>query len=298
MNYQILIPALVGTTILVVSYLLLNRFLRKSPKQVVQQRVEKLVGVPDISVDNNNTNNTTVYKYDEKTSDLRLRLFKAGLRAPWAPTAYWCVRLGMVLLGIVFVWWLSARYPEGLTLPRVLILQFIAACLGFLLPAFLLSYRINKRRKEIAWELPEVLDLLVVCVEAGMGLEQGITRVTQEISLSCPILYSEFKHMSLELLAGKGRTEALKRLAARADCDDLNSLIAMLIQAETFGTSVSQTLRIYSDSLRTKRMQRAEEVAGKLPVKLLIPLILFIFPMLMVILMGPAVIRISEMFKY
>ncbi|SIN79877.1 type II secretion system F family protein [Halodesulfovibrio marinisediminis] len=296
MNYLILIPALVGITILVVSYFLLNYFMRKDPKKVVQKRVEKIVGGPEPSQPNNNK--TTAYKYDEKTSALGLKLFKAGLRAPWAPKAYWAVRIGLALVGIAFVWWLGRRYPEQLLLMQVFVLQFVAAGVGFFLPTFLLSYRINKRKQEISWELPEVLDLLVVCIEAGMGLEQGIARVSDEIATSCPILHSEFRQMSLELLAGKGRTEALRRLAVRADCDDLNSLIAMLVQAETFGTSISQTLRIYSDSLRTKRMQRAEEVAGKLPVKLLIPLILFIFPMLMLILMGPAVIRISKMFIY
>lgn len=294
---ELLIPVLIGFTILVVSLLLMISYSQNNPKEDVQKRVKRILIESGPSSGFEKSGSQSDGYGDENISTTHLRLIKAGWRAPWALNAFWVLRGAMALAGVLTVYWLSVRYPELMSAQGVLISQLAGAGFGFLLPSFMLDYRINRRKQAILWELPEVLDLLVVCVEAGMGLEQGITRVTHEMSLSCPVLHSEFKQMSLELLAGKGRTEALRRLAIRVDVADLDSLVTMLVQANTFGTSVSQTLRVFSDSLREKRFQRAEEMAGKLPVKLLIPLILFIFPMLLIIIMGPAIIQIAEMFN-
>ena len=144
--------------------------------------------------------------------------------------------------------------------------------------------------------LPDALDLLVVCVEAGMGLDQAINRVAEEIKLTNDVLSDEFKLFNLEMRAGKPRQEAMKDLALRIDLEDMNNLVNLLIQTDRFGTSIAQALTVYSDTFRTKRFMHAEEVAAKLPVKLVLPLILFIFPSLFVAIAGPAAIRVFQVF--
>jgi tight adherence protein C len=168
--------------------------------------------------------------------------------------------------------------------------------LGYVLPAFWLSRATSKRKTTIVKEMPDALDLLVVCVEAGMGLDQAINRVSEELKVSAPVICSEFRTLNLELRAGLKRADSLKNLAMRIGLSDVDSLVALLIQADLFGTSVTQTLRVYSDTLRTKRYQRAEEKAAKLPVTILIPLILFIFPALLIVIVGPAAMQLMDMF--
>ncbi len=138
--------------------------------------------------------------------------------------------------------------------------------------------------------------MLVVCVEAGMGLDAAISRVGEEMQLTHKILSDELNQVTLELRAGKHRQEALRNLAQRTDLEDLASLVSLLIQTDKFGTSISQSLRVYSDTMRTKRFQRAEEIAAKIGVKMSFPLILFIFPSLFVVIMGPAMIRVYRLF--
>jgi len=155
-----------------------------------------------------------------------------------------------------------------------------------------LKWRVDKRKEKILKGFPDALDLMVVCLEVGTSLDAAIYRVGEEMKLGNKVLSEEFKLLSLELRAGKQRRDALRNLALRTDSEDVSTLVSLLIQTDKFGTSVAQALRVHSDSMRTKRYQRAEEVATKLPVKLLFPLILFFFPSLFVILLGPAVIQI------
>jgi len=152
--------------------------------------------------------------------------------------------------------------------------------------------KIAKREEKILEGFPDALDLMVVCVEAGIGLDAAITRVGEEMKLSNKVLYEEFKLLSLELRAGKQRRDALRNLAMRTDMEDVSSLVTLLIQTDKFGTSIAQALRVHSDSMRTKRYQRAEELATKLPVKMVFPLIVFIFPSIFVTVLGPAIIQI------
>jgi tight adherence protein C len=173
-----------------------------------------------------------------------------------------------------------------------MLILFVLAAIGFYLPGVWLRMRVNKRKERMTEGLPEALDMMVVCVEAGMGLDAAINRVGEEIALSNKVVGEEFRLLSLELKVGKQRKDALRSLAMRTDLEDVNSLVTLLIQTERFGTSIGQSLRVHSDSMRVKRQQKAEEIAAKLPVKLLIPLILFIFPSLFVTILGPAVIRI------
>ena len=170
----------------------------------------------------------------------------------------------------------------------------LSALLGFYLPDIWLRQKADKRKEKILNALPDALDLLVVCVESGMGLDSAIYRVAQEMRLNSPELSDELQLMNLELRAGKSRRDALKNLASRTNLEEINSLVTLLIQTDQFGTSMADALRIYSDAYRTQRYQRAEELAAKLPVKLLFPLVVFIFPALFVVLLGPAAISIYK----
>lgn len=170
----------------------------------------------------------------------------------------------------------------------------IAAILGYMLPGFWLSWRVRVRQRRLRLALPDGLDLLVICVEVGLGLDQSILRVAQELRIIHPELSEELQMVNLEMRVGKTRVEALRELARRTGLEDLKSLVAMLIQTERFGTSIAQSLRIHSDELRTRRRQRAEEMSAKTTVKMVPALVLFIFPALMVVILGPAVIQLMR----
>jgi tight adherence protein C len=173
----------------------------------------------------------------------------------------------------------------------------IAAALGFLTPDFWLTNKIKKRQKAIRRGLPDVLDLLVICIEAGLSLDHATARTATELKLAQPELCDELNIVVLEQRAGRPRGEAWKHMAERADVDCVKNLVSMLVQAEQFGTSIARTLRVHSDTLRTQRVQAVEEAAAKTTIKLLFPLVLFIFPSLFVVVLGPAMISIMESFK-
>jgi tight adherence protein C len=175
----------------------------------------------------------------------------------------------------------------------------VGAGLGFLLPDFWLGHQISKRQLEIRLGLPEALDLMVICIEAGLGLDQAVLRVADELALSQPIIAEEFNLLNLEQRAGRPRAEAWKNLADRTDVESVRSLASMLIQSDHFGTSIANSLRVHSDTLRMQRRQQAEEQAAKTTVKLVFPLVFFIFPSLFLVVLGPAMITLKEGFaKY
>ena len=162
------------------------------------------------------------------------------------------------------------------------------AVLGFYIPDLWLKHKIKKRKDKIRKSLPDALDLMVICVEAGMGINAALNRVSQDIALSGPELHEELKLTSLEIQAGMTREQALRNLGKRVNLEDVRNLVALLVQTDKFGTSMASTLRVYADAFRTKRFQIAEERAAKLPVKLLFPCVLFIFPSIFVVTAGPA----------
>jgi tight adherence protein C len=176
-------------------------------------------------------------------------------------------------------------------------IYLIAAALGFLAPDFWLGRRIKKRQSKIRRGLPDVLDLLVICIEAGLSLDHATARTAVELKNAQPEVCDELNIVVLEQRAGRPRTDAWKHMSERTDVDCVRNLVTMLIQAEQFGTSVAKTLRIHSDTLRTQRVQAVEEAAAKTTIKLLFPLVIFIFPSLFVVVLGPALLSILDSFK-
>jgi tight adherence protein C len=167
---------------------------------------------------------------------------------------------------------------------------FVAAC-GYYAPLVWLKRVIAERQDALQRAIPDALDLMVVCVEAGLGLDQAIARVGQEVRQTHPALGDELNILSQELRTGVQRQAALRNLAHRTDLEEVRNLVALLVQTDRFGTSIGQALRVHADSMRTKRRLKAEELAAKLPVKLLLPLIFFIFPSMFIVTIGPACIR-------
>ncbi len=228
-------------------------------------------------------------------SELRPMFLKAGIRWANAVAVFWGTKVILAVLLPACVLVARVVFPEFVISHKVFVaILALTALAGFYLPNAWLRLKIARRKEKIRDAFPDALDLLVVCVEAGMGLDGAINRVAKEIELDNKTLSDEFNLMNLELRAGKPRRDALKNLAMRTDLEDVKSLVTLLIQADKLGTSVSQALKVYSDTFRTKRYMKAEEMAAKIPVKLTIPLILFIFPALLVTIMGPAFIRIAQ----
>jgi tight adherence protein C len=227
-------------------------------------------------------------------SGTRLKFLKAGIRSEHAPLTLWGAKCFFLIL-FVGIFLIIRITVLMIVSPTSTIATTIFLCLaGFYLPDIWLLIKTNNRKVEILNALPDALDLLVVCVEAGMGLDSAINRVSHEIKLSHPKISDELKLLNLELQAGKSRQDALKNFAMRTDLMEIKSLVTVLIQSDRFGTSVASALRVFSESFRVERYQRAEEIAAKLPVKLVFPLILFILPSIFVVLMGPAAIIIYQ----
>ena len=220
-----------------------------------------------------------------ETSKLQRKLLAAGYRRH---EAIW-VFLGL-RIGVAFTFFMLTTLPLFFFRPNVLI-SLGAAALGYLLSSMALGRKAQRRQHRIRLSLPDALDLLVVSVEAGLGLDQAIQRVGDELAFAHPDLSDELRLINLELRAGVARPDALHNLANRTGVDDVSSLVAMLVQTDKFGTSVAQSLRVHSETLRTKRRQRAEEAAAKTGVKMVFPLVFCIFPAIWVVTIGPAAIK-------
>jgi len=220
----------------------------------------------------------------KEMGSLRLRLVQAGFRRDEAMTLFFGIRVAFALS-------LFAVFATGMFMRPNILVALGGLGLGYILPGMVLARIAKRRSHRIRLSLADMLDLLVVSVEAGLGLDAALQRVGQELAFAYPELSDELRLINLELRAGKPRAEALRNLADRTGVDDLGSLVTMLIQTDKFGTSVAQSLRVYSDSLRTKRRQRAEEQAAKTGVKMVFPLVFCIFPAVWVVTIGPAAIK-------
>ena len=231
-------------------------------------------------------------------SQIRLKFLRAGFRQSDAPRIYYVIKSLLVLVVPVLVWlglWLfKPAWPSS----QMALVTLLTAAAGYYGPDVFLQWRTQSRRDTLQRGLPDLVDLLVVALESGMGLDSAITRVSKELARSHALLAEEFYLAGLEVRAGAGRMTALKNLALRMNLDDLNGLVTMLNQSERFGTSLGEALRVQSEVMRLKRGQRAEEIAAKIPVKMLFPLIFFIFPSIMVVLIGPGWMQISAAFGF
>jgi tight adherence protein C len=179
-----------------------------------------------------------------------------------------------------------------------LVFGFLAACLGYFIPTLWLGRAIEKRKRAIQNGLPDAIDLMIVCIESGSGIDQALNRVAEELALPYPELARELELVSAETRAGKSRLDAFRNFAERTRVDDVRSLVAMLIQTDRFGTSIGLALRTHAETSRTKRRQRAEEKAAKLGVKLLFPLVFCLFPAFYTVVLGPSMIRIFKQFVW
>lgn len=233
-------------------------------------------------------------KTEREFSRLRERLMHAGFRSEAAPTMFLGLKFFSLLVGMAIGGGVLMFFGLGL---QPLIRSTLVACLMFFIPDLILTWIAKRRKEQIFLSLPDALDLMVVCVEAGLGLDQAMRKVAEEMKKSYRVIAHEFGLCNLQLQMGRSRAAALQELGARNGVDDLRSLAAILIQADKFGSSVAQALRVQSDSMRTRRRQIAEEKAAKTAVQLIFPLVLFIFPGIFVVLVGPAGIAMyREMF--
>ena len=224
---------------------------------------------------------------------LTKQLMQAGYRSPSAAGVYRMTQLGLMLIfpALLVLIWTSMGRPLNSALIPVL----LAFGVGFILPRFVLNRLIANRKLRISWGLADALDLMVITMEAGLGLNAAMLKVCDELKTVHPDISKEFELANLEIRVGRERSEALRNLADRTGVEDLNSLVGMLIQADRFGTSIARAVRVYSDSLRTRRRQRAEQAAQKAAFKLLLPLGALLFPTMFIIILGPALLNISDM---
>lgn len=298
---QIIYLGLVFFAVFAVSMLILTQF---GPR-LVQQRLDKLANtgesakepaepawVPHVVKLSRPIAKLLLPAEGWEESKLRIRFMTAGYRTSSAPVLYFAAKaiLTLALPGLLLLYAGTA----GTTLQpnTFLLLLIVLAAIGYFLPNAILSRKIKLRKREIFESFPDAIDLMTVCVEAGLGLDAALSRVGEEMHLTSPTLAEELHLVNLELRAGSTRERALRNLALRTGVDEVDMLVAMLVQADRFGTSVADSLRVHSESLRTKRRQRAEEAAAKIPVKLLFPLIFCIFPSMLLVLLGPAFISI------
>lgn len=240
----------------------------------VDPRLKRIPGVP---------------KSPKELGRLRRRLARAGYTSVTAVVVYAAATIATPII-------LATAAISFFGMGPGFVLALIGAAIGYLLPGLVLGRLTERRKREIREGLPDALDLFIVCVEAGCGLDQAIVKASEELGLTYPALTYELRLITTEIRAGKPRVEAFKNFAARTQVDDVQSLVALLVQTDKFGTSIAQALRTHADTSRTKRRQNAEERAGKIGVKLVFPLVLFLFPALYIVILGPAVISFVRVF--
>ena len=226
---------------------------------------------------------------------LQKQLLHAGYRSPDAAMVFRSIQITLLvaLPSAMVIFCYVMQRP----LNNLLIWGVLAAAVGFYLPRLFLRNKIAGRQQRITWGLADALDLLVICVEAGLGLNAALVRVGQELRTVHPEIYEEFELVNLEIRVGRSRDEALRNLAERTGVDDLRSFVALMIQADRFGSSIGRAVRVFSDSLRTKRRQRAEQASQKAALKLLFPLTMFLFPTIIIIVLAPSIIHLMDLFS-
>lgn len=233
---------------------------------------------------------------DRERERVAKRLSFAGFRHANALPLFYAIKTGLALVCLFAVLAVSPWLP-GLPTIRLLFSAVLAAFIGLVLPNLVLNHMVKRRQKRLRDGFPDALDMLVVCVEAGLGLMAAIQRVAEELRFSHPELGAEFALVTAEMRAGVDREVALRGLAERTGLEDIRGLVSLLVQTLKFGTSIAETLRVYAEEFRDRRMQRAEEMAAKIGTKLIFPLVFCLFPSFFVVAIGPAVLRFAEVFR-
>ncbi|MGH8584326.1 MAG: type II secretion system F family protein [Gammaproteobacteria bacterium] len=234
-------------------------------------------------------------KHRAERTNTRLQLVQAGYASSDALEHFYAIKL-LLALGFAAVVFIGATVFPGFNTTQVITAALSGAVAGLFLPSILLSRRIEARKRSLRHALPDALDLLVTCTEAGAGLNSALLRVADELAISHPVLAQELSLVNAEIRAGVDRGDALRSFADRTGLDDIRGLVSLLNQSMRFGTSIADTLRIYSEEYRDKRMQAAEEQAAKIATKLIFPLVLCLWPSFFVVAVGPAVIAIAKAF--
>lgn len=261
-------------------------------RQVTAQPVLVGAGVgtvtsPLVISDRRGSGHRWLPKSVKEMSRLERAVARAGYRSSWVAPAFATIEIVLpAVLAVGALAWFGLREPTGW------IAAALAGVAGRLVPGFWLDHRIAERRRQTQNGLPDVLDLLIVCLEAGSSLDQSIVKATDELEIAYPALAEELRILTTETRAGKPRLEAFKNLAQRTNVEDVRALVSMLVQTDRFGTSVAQALRTLADTMRTKRQQSAEEKAAKVSVKLVFPLVLCLFPAFFVVILGPSVLTL------
>ncbi len=228
---------------------------------------------------------------DSYYADTPLFYQRAGIYDRKTIRSYQTLRVLLFLAPFIGMALLHYLYHLAVT-PVVLLITLVIVCVAYYLPVVWIRVATHYRKKDLYRTFPDAIDLLMVCVEAGMGVDAAIRRVSREIHVTSPELAKEFKILSLELKSGKARNECLKNLALRTDLSDIDNLVSLMIQAEKYGTGVANALKIHAEEMREKRFSRLEQLAAQLPVKMTVPLIFFIFPAFFVVIAGPAAIQV------
>ncbi|MCH2201954.1 MAG: type II secretion system F family protein [Fuerstiella sp.] len=302
MNSEFIIPIAVFTAVMCAVWAVISVFTKNSSRTA--QRLEEMRDPwlrrgPDS--DNGKMNNIidkaapTLSKAldsgnEEDQSKLKIRLANAGYSHENAPRNFLAIKMVSLVLGLIF----GGVYGIASVESNSWMAWIIGAGLGFYVPEMILTMMKMSRQTKIFLQLPDALDLLVVCVEAGLGLDAGMRRVSQELVSGAPEVCQELGTANMQLQMGKPRRQVLHDLGIRTGVDDMRALAAILIQADRFGSSIAHALRVQSDSMRVKRRQMAEEKAQATAVKMIFPLVLFIFPGIFVVLVGPAGIQLME----
>jgi tight adherence protein C len=272
------------------------------PQGVVTARLESID--PSLTLIENNPVTTMAERVAEplnrivpisalEAAKLQKRLLNAGYRSPDAAMAFLAIQISLIVAIPTLV--ITIGYLLDRPVRTTVILSVLGAAIGFYLPRMVLGNKIKQRQLRITWGLADTLDLMVVAVEAGLGLNAALNRVAEELKKTHPDLHYELELVNLEIRVGRSREEALRNLAERTGVDDIRSFVALLVQADRYGSSIAKAVRIFAESLRTKRRQKAEQASQKASLKLIFPLTVFLFPVILLMILAPAVLNLIDM---
>ena len=296
MNEQLIIPVLTGTSVIAIGgSLILNRFARRKP---LEQRLAEIAGVKLEPRQRSGTGMVAgmVQGVGEKvatkgaSSSLKQQLTQAGYHNADAAMIYMGAKIILLIVGLVVSIFFVA--PTSLSLTNQVLIIGLSTSLLFFIPNLVVSSRRSARTGLIRRHLPDAIDLLEICASAGMGLDQAWNSVTDEVRTVCPVLADEMALTNLEIHLGASRTDAMRHMAKRTGAEELSSLVAMLLQAERFGSSIAEGLQAYATFMRETRSQRAQEQAEKMAIKLIFPMVVAIFPAVVMLMAGPAFISL------